>query len=134
MTGNMDWLLTAAKGRIISSECFMCVCFYNNVTCLSNVINKQLQPSEQQQIKATCVSRIRKHKTSVQLHTRLYNFMSCGRNFIFTDRWPEDDSNMAETCCHEIILRINININQLVLTVRRYQLAQRDAQHQNDQV
>jgi len=42
---------------------------------------------------------------------------------------------MAETCCHEIILRINIiNIDQLVLSVRRYQLAQRDAQHQNDQV
>jgi hypothetical protein len=90
----------------------VCVCFYNNVTCLSKVINKQLQPSEQQQIKATCVSRIRKHKTSVQLHTRLYSFMLWGRILIFTDRLPEDDCNMAETCYHETILRINININQ----------------------
>jgi len=95
---------------------YVCVCFYYNVTCLSNVINKQLLPSEEQQVKATCVSRIRKHKTSVQMHTRLYNFMLCRRNFIFTDRWPQDDCNMAETCCHEIMLRINININQLVLT------------------
>jgi hypothetical protein len=28
VTGNMDWLLTAAKGQIISSECFVCVCAF----------------------------------------------------------------------------------------------------------